>query len=48
MILDDLGRANFRFVRVKPDVTKSASLAQEVPSTDPVRPGFAQAAYDRL
>ena len=32
IILDDLGRANFRFVRVKPDVTKSASLAQEVPA----------------
>lgn len=32
IILNDLGRANFRFVRVKPDVTKSASLAQEVPA----------------
>ena len=32
IILDDLRRANFRFVRVKPDVAKGTSLAQEVPA----------------
>ena len=32
IILDDLRRANFRFVRIKPDVTKGTSLAQEVPA----------------
>ena len=32
IILDDLRRANLRFVRVKPDVAKSTSLAQEVPA----------------
>ena len=29
---DDLRRANFRFVRIKPDVAKGASPAQEVPA----------------
>ena len=32
IILDDLRRANFRFVRVEPDVAKGTSLAQEVPA----------------
>src|ERR1700675_1361306 len=32
IILDDLRRANFRFVRIKPDVAKGTSLAQEVPA----------------
>ena len=32
IILDDLRRANFRFVRVKPDVAKGTTLAQEVPA----------------
>jgi len=32
IILDDLRRANFRFVRVKPDVAKGTALAQEVPA----------------
>ena len=32
IILDDLRRANLRFVRLKPDVTKGTSLAQEVPA----------------
>ncbi len=32
IILDNLRRANFRFVRVKPDVAESTSLAQEVPA----------------
>jgi hypothetical protein len=32
IILDDLRRANFCFIRVIPDVTKSTSLAQEVPA----------------
>ena len=32
IILDDLRRANFRFVRVKPDVAEGTSLAQEVPA----------------
>ena len=32
IILDDLRRANLRFVRVKPDVAKGTSLAQEVPA----------------
>ena len=32
IILDDLRRANFRFVRVKPDVAKGTSLAQKVPA----------------
>jgi hypothetical protein len=32
IILDDLRRANFRFVRVKPDVAEGAALAQEVPA----------------
>ena len=32
IILDDLRRANFRLVRIKPDVAKSSSLAQEIPA----------------
>ena len=32
IILDNLRRANFRFVRVKPDVAEGTSLAQEVPA----------------
>ena len=32
IILDDLRRTNFRFVRVKPDVAKGTALAQEVPA----------------
>ena len=32
IILDDLRRANLRFVRVKPDVAKGTPLAQEVPA----------------
>ncbi len=32
IILDDLRRANFRFVRVESDVAKGTSLAQEVPA----------------
>ena len=32
IILDDLRRANFRFVRIKPDVAKGTPLAQEVPA----------------
>lgn len=32
IILDDLRRADFRLVRVKPDVAKSSSLAQEIPA----------------
>ena len=32
IILDDLRRANFRLVRIKPDVAKGASLAQEIPA----------------
>jgi hypothetical protein len=32
IILDDLRRANFRVVRIKPDVAKGTSLAQEVPA----------------
>ncbi len=32
IILDDLRRANFRIVRVKPDVAKGTALAQEVPA----------------
>ena len=32
IILDDLRRANLRVVRVKPDVAKGTSLAQEVPA----------------
>ena len=32
IILDDLRRANFRFVRVKPDVAKGTSLAQKIPA----------------
>jgi hypothetical protein len=32
IILDDLRRANLRVVRVKPDITKGTSLAQEVPA----------------
>jgi hypothetical protein len=32
IILDDLRRANFRFVRVKSHVTKGTPLAQEVPA----------------
>jgi len=32
IILDNLRRANFRFVRVKPDVAQCTSLAQEVPA----------------
>ena len=32
IILDDLRRANFRFVRIKPDVAKGTSLAQEIPA----------------
>lgn len=32
IILDDLRRANFSLVRIKPDVTKGAALAQEIPT----------------
>jgi hypothetical protein len=32
IILDNLRRANFRFVLVKPDVAEGTSLAQEVPA----------------
>jgi hypothetical protein len=32
IILDDLRGANFRFIGVKPDIAKGASLAQEVPA----------------
>ena len=32
IILDDLRRTNFRFVRIKPDDAKGTSLAQEVPA----------------
>lgn len=32
IILDDLRRANFRLVRIKADVAKGASLAQEIPA----------------
>jgi hypothetical protein len=32
IILDDLRRANLRIVRVKPDIAKGTSLAQEVPA----------------
>ena len=32
IILDDLRRANFCVVRVKPDIAKGTSLAQEVPA----------------
>ena len=32
IILDNLRRANLRFVRVKPDVAEGTSLAQEVPA----------------
>jgi hypothetical protein len=32
IILDDIRRANFRVVRIKPDVAKGPSLAQEVPT----------------
>ena len=32
IILNNLWRANFRVVRVKADLTESASLAQEVPA----------------
>ncbi len=32
IILDDLRRANFRFVRIKPYVAKGTSLAQEIPA----------------
>jgi hypothetical protein len=32
IILDDLRRANFRFVRIKPDVAKGTSLTQKVPA----------------
>jgi hypothetical protein len=32
IILDDLRRANLRVVRIKPDVAKGTSLAQEVPA----------------
>ena len=32
IILDDIRRAHFRFVRVKPDVAKGPSLAQEIPA----------------
>jgi len=32
IILDDLRRANFRLVRIKPDVAKRSSLAQEIPA----------------
>jgi len=32
IILDDLRRADFRLVRIKPDVAKGASLAQEIPA----------------
>lgn len=50
IILDNLRRAHFRFVRILPDVTKSASLAQKVPALvqfdldlgQPLPIGFAQ------
>jgi hypothetical protein len=32
IILDDLGRANLRVVRVEPDISKGTPLAQEVPA----------------
>jgi hypothetical protein len=32
IVLDNLRRANFRFVRIEPEVAKSTSLAQEVPA----------------
>lgn len=32
IILDDLRRANFRLIRIKPDVAKGASLTQEIPA----------------
>jgi hypothetical protein len=32
IILDDLRRANLRFVRIKPTVAKGTALAQEVPA----------------
>jgi hypothetical protein len=32
IIFDDFRRANFRFVRIKPEVAKGTSLAQEVPA----------------
>lgn len=32
IILDDLRRTDFRLVRIKPDVAKSSSLAQEIPA----------------
>ena len=32
IILDDLRRANLRVLRVKPDIAKGTSLAQEVPA----------------
>jgi hypothetical protein len=32
IILDDLRRANLRVLRVKPDIAKGTSLAQEIPA----------------
>ena len=32
IVLDDLGRAHFRFIRIKTDIAESTSLAQEVPA----------------
>jgi len=32
IILDNLGRANLRVVRVEPDIAKGTPLAQEVPA----------------
>lgn len=32
IILDDFRRANFRLVRIKPDVAKGTSLAQKIPA----------------
>ena len=42
IILDDLRRANFRLVRIKPDVAKGASLAQEVPALIQLDPDLRQ------
>ena len=42
IILDDLRRANFRLVRVKPDVAKSAALAQEIPALIQFDPNLRQ------
>lgn len=50
IILDDLWRANLRVVRVKPDIAKGTSLAQEVPALiqfdldflEPLKIGFGE------